>query len=112
MRGKTPPEFKDLIADFKKRLVKTFDGKLVKLVLFGSSLKAVPQEGSDIDLAVIMDMPVSWRIKRDIWDMAFETSLKFLKMLHVTVLQKSDLATRPLDSLLLIESLSREGVAV
>ena len=112
MRLKIPIEFKDLVEDFRKRLVMAYDGKLVKLVLFGSCLKSAPQEGSDVDLAVIIDLPVTWKVKRDIWDLAFETSLKFLKMLHVTVIEKSDLTTRPLDSLLLIESISREGVTV
>lgn len=52
----TKCDFNELLAKFNNEMKSIFKEKLVETILFGSFVNGYPDDGSDIDLMVLVDM--------------------------------------------------------
>lgn len=53
------PEIQAIVAEFGKRLKELYGKRLVQMLLFGSQVRGDAAPGSDIDILVVLQGPVS-----------------------------------------------------
>lgn len=67
------------LREFDRVLKDYFGSKYNRLILFGSVAKDLADETSDIDVMVVMNMPVddvNWQLEREVRDFAFCVELE------------------------------------
>ena len=70
--------YKEIIALFKKKLKEVYGENLVDIILYGSYARGEQEEGSDIDLLVLLkEINDFWKEVHKIADIAFEISETF-----------------------------------
>jgi predicted nucleotidyltransferase len=104
--------FPSLIQVFKQLLLNEFGNQLFSVMLFGSVAENRATETSDIDIAVVLNHSVDWHIRQRIYDLAFEAEGDTGRLLNVIVFSKDEFEGRAVDSLLLIENILDQGIAV
>jgi len=87
---------------FTELLVKRLEGRLFKVILFGSVAKGLCDVNSDVDLLVIVDR-VDEDVKRIVAESAFEASIKFHEPIEYIVMGLEEYRVRGLDNPLIYE---------
>ena len=106
---KNAKKIKDVIREFKKEIEKLYEKKLRNIILYGSWARAEANEGSDIDLLIILEGEVipGKEIDRMI-EIITEVNLKFGVLITVYPISERDYST--VNSPFLI-NVRREGIS-
>ena len=105
-------DIKELLLGFKKLLHAEFGNQLSQVILFGSYANGKATELSDIDIAVILNYDADWQTKQKIIDLAFEAEGDSGRLLNVIVFSRNEFENRSIDSLMLIENITEQGIPV
>jgi uncharacterized protein len=105
-------DIQDLLLGFKKLLQLEFGNQLSKIILFGSYANGKATELSDIDIAVILNFEPDWHVKQKVHDLAFDAEGNSGRLLNVAVFSKREFESRSIDSLMLIENITEQGISV
>jgi predicted nucleotidyltransferase len=101
-----------IVHAFKQLLEKEFGTRLFSVLLFGSIAQNRATEASDIDIAVVLHQPVDWLEKQKIHDLAFEAEGDSGRLINAVVFSKDEFEGRGVESLLLVENIMEQGIAV
>ena len=104
--------WKEALKDFKSRLEKKYEDNLANLILFGSTARGEWDDGSDIDVLVVLhDFEDFWQEFHTVIDIAYLVSMNTdFQVLISPVLSKESEYKNAKDILLL--NIKREGVTV
>ena len=98
-----------IVSEFKKKIQERFS--ISEVILFGSQAKSKPEEGSDIDVLVILQGKVDMELKEAIYDIAYEIGLEYDVVLDVSVYSKEDWE-RYKGVLPFLVNIEREGIII
>jgi len=93
----------------KSRIIATF-GSGAEIRMFGSVARHDFSVESDIDLLVLLPMPVTTNIEEQIFDMAFDIELEQSVVFGIIVHSKADWVSSYLTQMPLHHSIEREGI--
>jgi len=104
------PEIKPILDDLKRDLEAIYGDRLVKVILFGSQARGDAEDGSDIDVLVVLRGPV------DDWEEGDRTSeataavcLRHDVLVERFFVSEDEYADAPVS---LLRNVHREGVAL
>ncbi len=94
-----------------KELVDTFRRQFgaSEVLLYGSAARGDLEEGSDIDLLVVLP-EVNWEIEKRLIDYCFEAELKCGRVISTVWFSRDELAHSPLRVSPLVLSARKEGI--
>ena len=93
----------DLIATLRK------DFGASRVLLYGSAARNQLQEGSDIDLLVVLPK-VDWEIEKQIVERCFQAELKCSRVISATCFSNDELTRSPLRVSPFVLNVHREGI--
>lgn len=100
---------KPVLEEFKRELREIYGPRLMRLVLYGSYARGEADEGSDLDLLVVLDRADDPLAERErLSEVIFKLALKYNTVLSVLTIAEHDLE-RPKPLLL---NIKREGIAI
>jgi len=102
---------KPIIEEFKRRVERRFPGELVRVVLFGSTVRGEATSESDIDVLAVIHSQ-DWRLGDEIRDIGYE-----LEIVHGLVLSIQVISLRHYEALkargsTFLTNVEQEGVTV
>ena len=77
--------------ELKKNLNKEFPNLIEKVVLFGSRVENNSDNYSDHDVLVVLKKPFNWRLKKRIWDTAFDINLDYDILTDIKLMSRGEL---------------------
>ena len=83
----------------------------LSIQIYGSAARGELEEGSDIDLFVILP-EVDWQREKHISNLCFETELKCGRIISATCFSEHELSDTPLRASPLVQTVKREGVSL
>jgi predicted nucleotidyltransferase len=94
-----------------KELVEAFrrDFGAVEVILYGSAARGQLEEGSDIDLLVVLP-EVNWEIEKRLIDYCFQAELKCGRVISTVCFSQEELAQTPLRVSPLVLHARKEGI--
>lgn len=101
---------KKAVEEFIRRLKKEYGKKFQALVLFGSKARGDWQEGADIDLLLLMQDPVDWKLAEAIQDLSHEIDLKYNLLLSPLAVSVHDYQSGRFAKLPLHDQIEAEGI--
>lgn len=104
--------YKEIIALFKKKLKEVYGENLVDIILYGSYARGEQEEGSDIDLFVLLkEINDFWKEVHKIADIAFDISEIFDYKIFISAIPETiDEFQNKVTPLFL--NIKREGIRV
>ena len=85
--------------------------KAEKIILYGSAVRDELDEGSDIDIMIVLP-EVNWNIEKDIIQMCFDTELECERVFSVVCYSTDELEHNPLRSSPLVLNVHKEGQSI
>jgi len=81
-----------------------------QIILYGSAVRQTMNEGSDIDILVVLP-EVNWEIEKEITDLCFDFEFKFEmdRMISVMCVTENELKNSPLRASPFVLNVMREG---
>lgn len=83
----------------------------VDVRLYGSATRGQLEEGSDIDIFVVLPS-VDWQREKQIADLCFQAELRCGRIISAACFSEVELRDTPLRSSPLVQTVKREGVAL
>ncbi len=80
-----------VLNDLKKNLKSNLGGIVDLIILFGSRASGGAQEYSDYDILIILNTDYDWRKEREIYEICYETDLKYNIITDIKVISLSEL---------------------
>ncbi|NBC16079.1 MAG: nucleotidyltransferase domain-containing protein [Bacteroidetes bacterium] len=77
---------------------------------FGSRVRGEARWDSDLDVCVIVDRPVDWRLRRRLGDIADDIGFSHDRIISLIVYQRAQLEQGPLSASPLVATIREEGV--
>ena len=103
-------QIQNILRELKKELLTIYGDKLKKLILYGSYARGEAWDGSDIDVAVLLDGKISPGREIDrMLDVITDINLKYNML--ISVYPVSEAALRTIRSPLLL-NVQREGISI
>jgi len=99
------------IQALKKELINRF-GSDVELRLFGSVARGDYQERSDIDILVILPVPVNNAVEEQVFDMAYDIELEYSLVIGTIVYSKEFWYSERAAGMPLYKNIQREGLSI
>jgi len=93
----------------KKRIIAMF-GKETEVRIYGSVARRDFSAESDIDVLVLLPVPVTTNMEELIFDMAFDIELEYSVIFGIIVHSKTDWTSSFLTQMPLHDSIEKEGV--
>ncbi len=112
MRPSDHPALHRLLTDYRARLNAKFGSRLLELRLFGSYARGTAHEGSDVDVAVVLDRVESHAERVYPMQLAGDLTIEHGLVIVPIVLSKQELEFLREREELLAENLDREGIAI
>lgn len=81
-----------------------------EVIAFGSRARGDARWDSDLDVCVIVDQPVDWRLRRELGDLADEVGFTYDRIITLVVYQRARLEDGPLTVSPLVAAIRQEGV--
>lgn len=104
----TQERIKASLDEIKESLMKRF-GPAVKITLFGSVARGGYGADSDIDVLVLLPMPVSTAIEEEVFDLAFDVEMKYDVVFGIIVYSREEWESPRLVSMPLHRVIETEG---
>ena len=83
-------EVRDLMEDIKKFLIEKYDGMIKQVLVYGSFARGDATDGSDIDMAVIIDDQLSpENVEADLSDFLFDILLDRKELISVVAIPEN-----------------------
>ncbi|NOY69313.1 MAG: hypothetical protein GXP53_07455 [Deltaproteobacteria bacterium] len=101
---------KRVLLKFKNTVCRRFPGS--KLSVFGSRARGDAKPESDLDVLVLLEGKVTPKIKRIIYDCAWEAGFEDGIIINAVVVFRSDWESGPYRHSLLEKAVSLEGMAI
>jgi predicted nucleotidyltransferase len=99
------------VSKLKSMIIGTF-GVKTEVRLFGSVARKNFSADSDIDLLVLLPMPVTSDMEEQIFDMAFDVELELGVIFGIIVHSKNDWVSSFLTQMPIHGSIEREGISI
>lgn len=74
-------------------LIRSFPGKIDRVVFYGSRARGRGHEDADYDFLVVMREPFDWQLKNQIQDAAWEVDAEYGIVTDLRLISRSDLET-------------------
>ncbi len=84
---------KEILKIITDSIVAKFGSVVDRVILFGSRVNSIHNDGSDYDILVILNATVDWQLEWRIYDACFDISLEYDIIIDVKILSSSDLVT-------------------
>ena len=97
------------LARFARAVRERFGDSVVDIRLFGSHARSTAHEGSDVDVAVVLN-EAGWEIRRDIMDLATDIGLEHELTLSPTVFDRATYERWRVQDRPLVRDIEQEGV--
>jgi len=81
----------EILKDLKNLLIKHFGDVIDKVILYGSQINGNPQEYSDYDILIIVNIDYDWRMKNKILSVCNDIDLKYDILTDVTIISHNEL---------------------
>jgi predicted nucleotidyltransferase len=106
------PWLRQPLGEFVQAVREHFTGRLVEIKLFGSYARGDARADSDVDVAVIVEGPITHAER--VWSMGFagELTAKYDAVITPLVLTRAELELLQQREDILAENLAREGLAL
>lgn len=98
-------------ARFAEALRERYRGDVVCVRLFGSCARGEAHEGSDVDVAVVLEH-LDWRTRCDVIDLATDIGLAHDLRLSPTLLDRATFERWRMQQRPLVKDIEREGLAL
>ena len=96
----------------KNCLQQRFGNALCEIKVFGSRARGEHTPESDLDVMILLDVPVDWRIKREIRYLLAEISLEYDVLLSTRIFSTSEWQSPLFRITPLFNSIEREGILI
>ena len=97
------------LARFARAVRERFGDSVADIRLFGSHARSTAHEGSDVDVAVVLN-EAGWEIRRDIMDLATDIGLEHGLTLSPTVFDRATYERWRVQDRPLVRDIEHEGV--
>ena len=102
------PEDRHILAEFATAVRERYPD--ADILGFGSRARGEARWDSDLDVCVILDQPVDWKLRRNLGDIADEVGFPHDRIITLVVYQRARLEQGPLTASPLVAAIQREGV--
>ncbi len=103
---------KEIFSTLKRQLQEKYRNAVKEIRVFGSRARGEQTPESDIDIMVLLDMPVDWRIKKEIHSLLAEIDLEYDVILSARIFSVDQWQSPLFRITPLFKSIEREGVLV
>jgi predicted nucleotidyltransferase len=104
------PTVVDALSELRERLERDLPGRLVRLVLFGSTARGEVGEDSDVDVLVLLREPVLYRDRARVMDLFTPIALDRGLIPAAVVLGVDEWDEMKRRELLFVEEVERDGI--
>lgn len=101
-----------VIRAFKKVLQDRYGDRLVRFIVFGSTVRGEATPESDIDILITLKGTVDWKLEQAIVRLANRIEMEYDIILDLKVFSEDDIQNTLLGATPFIETVLEEGVAV
>ncbi len=102
----------EIFETLKKRLQQRFGGAVSEIRVFGSRTRGEHTPESDLDVMILLDMPVDWRIRKEVHFLIAGIDLKYDVFLSARVFSVAEWQSPRFRITPLFKSIEREGICV
>ncbi len=81
----------EILKELKNLLIKNFGDIIDKIVLYGSQINGNPQEYSDYDILIIVNIDYDWRMKNKILSVCNNIDLKYDILTDIRIISNNEL---------------------
>jgi len=103
---------KEIFRALKRLLQQRFGNALCEIRVFGSRSRGEHTPESDLDIMILLDIPVDWRIRREIRYSLADISLEYDVLLSARIFSTSEWQSPLFRITPLFTSIEREGIPV
>lgn len=104
---KLTPQERQLLRELARALREQHGATSIQI--YGSAARDDLEDGSDIDLFVVLP-EVDWHREKQISDLCFEAELKCGRVIFTTCFSEHELSETPLRASPLVQAVKREGI--
>jgi len=110
MKSKIPKNIMPILNEVKKTLKNIYGNKLKKIILYGSYARGEAEEGSDIDLIILLDRMAEYiQERKKYFDAIWELDLKYDTVISIIPFKEKEYKTGKLPVIL---NAKREGYCI
>lgn len=103
------PEDRQILGEFAAAVREQHPG--ADVIAFGSRARGEARWDSDLDICVIVDRPVDWRLRRALGDIADEVGFVHDRIITLVVYERERIQAGPLVASPLVAAIRQEGIA-
>jgi len=103
---------KEIFEVLRKLLQQKLGSTLTKIMVFGSYARKENTSESDIDIVILLDIPVDWQLKKEIHFLMADIDLQYDIVLSARVFSIVEWESSRFRSTPLFQAIEREGVTI